>query len=48
MVYVVMTQRHQPTTINAVQTMNKLMVWFQRQAGLADGAAHFCVGYRKN
>jgi hypothetical protein len=48
MVYVVMTQRHQPTTPGAVQTMNKLMVWFQRQGGLADGAVNFCEGHRKN
>ncbi len=30
-----------------VQTMNKLMVWFQRRAGLADGAVIFCEGHRK-
>jgi hypothetical protein len=29
-------------------TMNKLMVWFQRRAGLADGAENFCGGRRKN
>jgi hypothetical protein len=39
--YIIMTQRHQPTTpgaetIRRVQTMNKLMVWFQHRAGLAD------------
>jgi hypothetical protein len=27
--------------------MNKLMVWFQRKAGLADGAVNFCEGHRK-
>jgi hypothetical protein len=31
-----------------VQPMNKLMVWFQHQAGLADGAEFFCEGHRKN
>ncbi len=30
-----------------VQTMNKLMVWFQRQVGLADGAVNFHEGHRK-
>jgi hypothetical protein len=52
--YVVMTQRHQPTTPGAetIQTessnLNKLMVWFQRWGGLADGAVNFCEGHRKN
>jgi hypothetical protein len=42
-----MTQCHQPTTPGAEtiqtesSTMNKLMVWFQRRAGLADGAVNF-------
>jgi hypothetical protein len=27
--------------------MNKLMVWFQRQAGLADGTINFCEGQKK-
>jgi hypothetical protein len=31
-----------------VQTMNKLMVWCQRRAGLADGAVIFCGGHSKN
>jgi hypothetical protein len=31
-----------------VQTMNKLMVWFQRRAELADGAVIFCEGHSKN
>ncbi len=30
-----------------VQTMNKLMVWFQHRAGLADGTVNFCEGHRK-
>jgi hypothetical protein len=31
-----------------VQTMNKLIVWFQHQARWADGAVNFCEGRRKN
>jgi hypothetical protein len=31
-----------------VQTMNKLMAWFQRRAGLADGAVNFHKGHSKN
>jgi hypothetical protein len=27
--------------------MNKLIVWFQRQMGLADGTKNFCEGHRK-
>jgi hypothetical protein len=27
--------------------MDKLMVWFQRRVGLADGAVKFCEGHRK-
>jgi hypothetical protein len=31
-----------------VQSMNKLMVWFQRWTELDDGTVNFCEGHRKN